>query len=64
MESFNKDPKNNAKDTTSSLSAFIGENSITISELNATLDTYKVKVLVLEDQLKKQRNQMEDEFNQ
>jgi hypothetical protein len=34
------------------LSAFSRENSIIVSELSATLDTYKARVLELEEQLK------------
>lgn len=48
----------------SSLSAFGGENSITANELNATLHTYKVKVLVLEGHMKKQRAHMKYEFRE
>jgi hypothetical protein len=40
----NEDPQINATNTTSTLSAFVGANSITIDELNSTLDTYKTKV--------------------
>jgi hypothetical protein len=52
----------NATDITSSLSAFVGENLVTISELNDTLDNYKTKLSVLEEHLKQQKAQMENEF--
>jgi hypothetical protein len=41
-------PQINAEDTSSTLSAFAGEISIRLSEMNATMDTYKTRVSILE----------------
>ena len=57
-----KDHKNNVEDTTYALSAFVRENTIIVSELSATLHTYKARVLDLEEKLKQKRGQIEDDF--
>jgi hypothetical protein len=58
------DPKENAKETTSSLLAFVGANSITVNELGDTLDNCKVHISLLEEKLKQQKDQMEADFMQ
>jgi hypothetical protein len=52
------------EETTSSLHAFVGTNSIIVSELGAALDSCKVHVSLLEEQLKQQKDQMEVSFVQ
>ena len=50
-----KGPQKNAEHRAyTNLNSFAGENSITISDMNFTLDKHKAKVLVLQDQLKQQ----------
>jgi hypothetical protein len=41
-------PQINAEDTSSTLSAFAGEISICLSEMNVAMDTYKTRVSILE----------------
>jgi hypothetical protein len=56
------DPQVNGLDNDSSPIVFTRENSILVCELNATLDLYKEKVEKLEEKLKFERDNLEDEF--
>lgn len=57
-----KDPQKIATKTASVLGAFAGANFATVSDLNATIDRYKVQVATLENQLAQERVLMEDQY--
>lgn len=59
-----KDPQKIASKTASVLGAFAEANFATVSDLNATIDRYKVQVASLENQLAQERVLMEDQYKQ
>jgi len=64
VEYWKTRPQANEIEKTFTLSSFVGENFIIVTKLNATLDSYKERVLYLQEYIRQQRIQIEDEFKQ
>jgi len=62
--SYGKYPRVNSIDTNSSINVFARENLFFVWELSSTLDIYKERVVELEEKLKFQKPQLEDDFKQ